>query len=37
MSKQKDLDNVTEQVNPVKKRALTRNQEIYNPCYKVFK
>ncbi|KAL6426608.1 hypothetical protein ACFW04_009187 [Cataglyphis niger] len=34
MSKQKDLDNVTEQEDPVKKHALQRNQEMYNPCYK---
>lgn len=36
MSKQKNSDNVAEQVDPVKKHALKRNQEIYNPCYKVF-
>lgn len=34
MSKQKNSDNVAEQVDPVKKHALKRNQEIYNPCYK---
>lgn len=37
MSKQKDLDDVTEQAGPVKKHALQRNQEMYNPCHKVFK
>ncbi|EFN67043.1 Coiled-coil-helix-coiled-coil-helix domain-containing protein 7 [Camponotus floridanus] len=34
MSIQKDSDNVPEQVNPVKKHPLHRNQELYNPCYK---
>lgn len=37
MSKQKDSDNVMEQAGPVKKHAMQRNQEMYNPCYKVFK
>lgn len=34
MSKQKDSDNVKEQINPIKTHALKRNQEINNPCYK---